>query len=124
MGRTSRAEPVKPGAFAAVSATDRPTGTLPVKETKLTAGCSMVWAVSSGSRCRTERRCGGRPARVRARERRSAVRGVWGEGLRRTALPAMSAGRRELIVVRYGKLYGVSGDLRGKKGRGLTSRER
>jgi len=46
----------------------------------------------------------GTPALVSASANRSAVKGVCGDGLSSTALPAMMAGRTELIETRYGKL--------------------
>jgi hypothetical protein len=44
----------------------------------------------------------GKPAACRAVTNRSPVRGVWGEGFRMTELPDISAGRTELMEVKYG----------------------
>ena len=44
----------------------------------------------------------GTPARINASAKRSAVKGVCGEGLRRTALPAIMAGRTAFMETRYG----------------------
>jgi hypothetical protein len=78
--------------------------TLPVKETKSTLGCSTTYVKSFGERWITWIAAGGTPARVNAKAKRSAVRGVCGEGLRITEFPAMRAGKTELIVTKYGKL--------------------
>lgn len=99
---TSKATPVNPFASAAAFATDRPPATLPVKETKLTEGLPIAWLVNSGDIWTTWRTFSGRPVCLNARAKRSAVKGVWGEGLRRTAFPARMAGRTELTTVRYG----------------------
>jgi len=50
----------------------------------------------------------GTPALVSANANLSPVSGVWGEGFRSTAFPAMIAGRTEFTVTRYGKLCYVS----------------
>ena len=97
--RTSRPTPLKLDP-AAACATAFPPTTLPVKLTKSTLGCATAMAVSSGERCTTCSRSVGSPARVHARAKRSAASGVCGEGFSMTELPAIRAGRTELIEVR------------------------
>ena len=46
----------------------------------------------------------GTPARTRAKANLSAAKGVCGDGLSKTALPAIIAGRTELTATKYGKL--------------------
>jgi len=76
--------------------------TLPVNDTKLTRGCWMTKVARDGDKCKTWKTSSGSPARSRARAKRSAVRGVCGDGFNSTELPAMIAGKTELIDVRYG----------------------
>ena len=102
---TSSATPLKPFAFTAASSTAWPPTTLPVNETKSTAGCWTAYDVREGDRCTTWITSSGTPARVNARANRSAARGVWGDGLKIIALPAMIPGRTELTETRYGKLH-------------------
>ena len=102
--RTSKAIPVNPDAFAALSAIDRPPDTLPVKDTNSMDGCWITCVVREGDKWTTWITSFGTPAWVNASANLSAVRGVCGEGFSKTALPAMMAGRTELIDTRYGKL--------------------
>jgi len=97
---TSRLTPVNPGPSAADLAMEWPTGTLPVNETKSTRGCWTAKEVKEGDMWMTCMTPFGTPACTRARANLSAVKGVCGDGLSKTALPAMIAGRTELIETR------------------------
>jgi acyl-CoA reductase-like NAD-dependent aldehyde dehydrogenase len=94
-------DPAYVRADAALS-TALPPATEPVKETKETSGCCTARAVSAGERWCTWTRSRGKPAACRVDTKRSPDKGVCGEGLSSTALPAIRAGRTELTEVRYG----------------------
>ena len=92
-------------ARAHASPTSRPARAVPVKRIWATgaetrAAPASVWPWTTASRP------SGRPARAKTRAIRSPHSGTWGEGLRTTPLPAMSATATSPSGVANGSLAG------------------